>query len=268
VPNGSCDRAGAALGGTGGTGSLVGMEHGHVVVRNVAVAAALVDTVGGRFSVEVGVDLDGGGDTAADRWFVCATLFGTRISTAVALRSATCLFDAGVTSVQRAAARPWDDLVALLDSAGYTRYDFRTATRLQRLGDEVQRRCGATVAVLARRHPDPDGLTAALGAFTGWGPVTVHAFLRELRGVWPGADPPLDARALQAAQHLGLVATSDRRRALHDLAAVADAAGTDLRDLEAACVRASMAHGRTMARCPGGARCVLVAQAMAASAVS
>lgn len=232
------------------------------------IAAALVGTLGGRYSVEVGIDLDHGGDAAADRWFLCATLFGTRIATSVALRSAGRLFDAGITTVQEAASRPWDDLVALLDAAGYTRYDFRTATRLQRLGDEVQRRCGSSVAVLARRHPDADDLAAALDDFTGWGPVTVHAFLRELRGVWPGADPPLDLRALQAARHLGLVTTDDARGALDELAAVADASGADLRDLEAACVRASIVHRRSMARCPGGVRCALVTQAMAASATS
>ena len=37
-------------------------------------------------------------------------------------------------------------------------------------------------------------------------PVTVGLFLRELRGVRPEIDPPLDARARQAAEHLGLLA--------------------------------------------------------------
>ena len=35
-------------------------------------------------------------------------------------------------------------------------------------------------------------IAAALADLPGWGPVTVGLSLRELRGVWPGAPPPLD----------------------------------------------------------------------------
>jgi hypothetical protein len=105
-----------------------------------------------------------------------------------------------------------------------------------------------------------DELGGALDALPGWGPVTVGLFLRELRGVRPGIDPPLDPRALKAGEHLRLL---ERRNgaALVRLREVARAAEIDLRDLEAALVRLSLAHGRDMPVCPGGRQCTLCSDA-------
>jgi hypothetical protein len=65
----------------------------------------------------------------------------------------------------------------------------------------------------------------------------VRLFLRELRGVWPGADPPLDERAAQAALALGLPV-----RDVATLRRLAARAELDVRDLEAALVRARISH--------------------------
>ncbi len=94
--------------------------------------------------------------------------------------------------------------MALLDDGGYARYDFRTASRLQALATTLDGRYGGEVAAIGRRFPDYAGLRDALDALPGWGPVTVGLFLRELRGVWPGAEPPVDDRAAHAVRHLGL----------------------------------------------------------------
>jgi hypothetical protein len=83
----------------------------------------------------------------------------------------------------------------------------------------------------------------------------VRLFLRELRGVWPGAQPPLDERAAAAACHLGLL---PRGAGLPGLADLAGAAGLDLRDLESGLVRLALGHGRAMASCPGGQACAAV----------
>jgi hypothetical protein len=48
--------------------------------------AALVETLGGRFSAEMGIDLDRGG-RKVEGWLLAATLFGTRISAAIAART-------------------------------------------------------------------------------------------------------------------------------------------------------------------------------------
>lgn len=210
----------------------------------------LVDRLGGRFSSELGIDVDRG-DEQIDRWLLAATLFGTRIPASVALRTYAAMARAGVRTVADAERRTWDELVELLDRGGYVRYDFRTATRLLDLA-----------ATLASRHPqglsaladlEASRLRAALDALPGWGPVTIRLFLRELRGVWPGADPPLDPRAVWAAQHLGL--RPPKRRQLAWLLRRASGAGVDSRDLEAALVRLSLEHRRSQAACPGGPGC-------------
>ncbi len=206
---------------------------------DVTAARELVAAVGGRFSVEAGIDVDAG-DHDVDRWFLAATLFGTRISAAVAVRTYRVLDAAGVATVGDAGRRTWDDLVALLDRGGYARYDFRTASRLLDLAAAVAARHPRGIPALGRTTTDPGELVAALDALPGWGPVTVRAFLRELRGVWPGAQPPLDDRTGRAAADLGL---GGQPPTVADLARLADRAGLDVRDLETALVRLGLRHG-------------------------
>jgi endonuclease III len=217
-------------------------------------ARRLVAALGGRYSREVGIDVGGGADEV-ERWFLASTLFGTRIRAATAARTFRVLDEAGLVRVARARGFPWNDLVALLDRGGYTRYDFRTATRLHVLADVLNDRYGGEVAEIGRRYPAYLALRAALDALPGWGPVTVEVFLRELRGVWSGAEPPLDDRAARAARHLELVSSEDPVDALGELRQVCRAAELDVRDLESALVRLTLAHRADSDTCPGADAC-------------
>jgi hypothetical protein len=75
----------------------------------------------------------------------------------------------------------------------------------------------------------------------GIGPATVNIFLRELRGVWPKADPPLNPLAQAAAEQLGLLPPGlDPRSALQELERhwrAQPVPHRDFADLEAALVR-------------------------------
>ena len=51
------------------------------------------------------------------------------------------------------------------------------------------------MAEIGSRHQAYPALRTALTVLPGCGPVTAQLFLRELRGVWPGAQPPADPRA-------------------------------------------------------------------------
>ncbi len=212
--------------------------------------------LGGRYSSELGIDVDRG-DAEVERWFVAATLFGTRISARIAERTYDELARAGISRIIDAGTFEWEALVALLDTGGYTRYDFRTATRLQALAQVVAERHGGDIGGIGRRFTDPAALFAVLDDLPGWGPITVGLFLRELRGVWPGAQLPLDGPVAEAAHHLGLL-TGRQRDDLERITSIAKRAGCDERDLEAALVRFSLAHRRT-SNCPGGRRCVVLA---------
>jgi len=222
----------------------------------VIIAGQVVTVLGGRYSTELGIDVDGG-ETEVERWFLAATLFGARISATVAGRTFRVLDEAGLTRIAQAHRVPWDDLVALLDRGGYARYDFRTATRLHALAERIEQSYGGRIATLGSRFRAYPDLRDALDALPGWGPVTVELFLREMRGVWPGAQPPLDERAASAALHLGLLDSRDSPDVLRDLERLARAAHVDPRDLESGLVRLALAH-RGMDRCPGGAACVLL----------
>lgn len=220
--------------------------------RRDDVVRRLVDSVGGRYSAELGIDVDRGG-RAVERWFLAATLFGTRISADIALRTYRVFAGAGVETVADARSRSWEELVALLDDGGYARYDFRTATRLHQLADALTASGRRRVASLAR-VTDPGQLEATLDALPGWGPTTVRVFLRELRGSWPGARTPLDDRARWASAHLGVPLPRGDAAAVSALERVAGRAALDVRDVEAGLVRLALTHRRDRT-CPGGAHC-------------
>jgi len=214
-------------------------------------ACRVVEVLGGRYSAGLGIDADGG-DREVERWFLAATLFGTRISAQVAERTFGVLAGAGLARIAQARQVPSADLIGLLDQGGYARYDFRTAARLVELSETISERFDGQVAVIGRRFTSYPELCAALDALPGWGPVTIGLFLRELRGVWPGAEPPLAERAAEAARHLGLHGCSS---GLPGLAGLAAASGLDVRDLESGLVRLTLAHHGGMGSCPGGRSC-------------
>ena len=233
--------------------------NGRCPPREISLACRVVTVLGGRYSAELGIDV-AAGDAEIERWFLAATLFGTRISARIAERTFRGLAAAGLARVAQVRKVPEDELVGLLDAGGYARYDFRTAARLLRLSEVVCDRFGGQVASVSHRGPSYPELHAMLDALPGWGDVTVRLFLRELRGVWPGAQPPLDDRAAAAARHLGLLTAG---AVLSDLAGLAKAAGLDLRELESGLVRLALGHHRAMASCPGGQACAALQTARA-----
>ncbi len=216
-------------------------------------ARAVVGRFGGRYSSELGIDVDSG-DAEVERWFVASTLFGTRIAAPLAERAYTQLDRAGIRRITDAGNWQYEDLVALLDAGGYARYDYRTATRLQRLAQVVADRYEGVISEIGRRFTSPASLATALKALPGWGPVTTGLFLRELRGVWPGARPPLDPRAAEAARHLGLLPPHGGD-GLKRISRLAERSRCDTRDLEAGLVRLALDH-RRVTDCPGRVACV------------
>lgn len=223
----------------------------------IRVARQVVQVLGGRYSTELGIDVHAG-DGEIERWFLAATLFGARISAKVAERTYQVLTRAGLTRIAQARHVPSADLIGLLDEGGYARYDFRTATQLTDLSEVISARYDGQVAVIGRRFTSYPALRTALDALPGWGPVTIGLFLRELRGVWPGAEPPLDERTTVAARHLGLLAAGPMVAGMPGLRGLAAAADLDVRDLESGLVRLALAHRSTTASCPGSGACVVL----------
>jgi hypothetical protein len=218
--------------------------------------ARVMGTLGGRYSAELGIDVDAW-DAQIERWFLAATVFGTRITAQTAERTFRVLASVGLVRVGQARHIPQHTFIGYLDEGGYARYDEQTVARLQALSEIIGERYDGRGAVIGQRHTTYPTLRAALSVLPGWGPVTIQLFLRELRGVWPGAQPRLDPRAEYAARHLGL--TTPDSPGLPALSRLAADAGTDPPRPGKRAGPAHLAHHRRrMSPCPGGDMCAVL----------
>lgn len=215
----------------------------------------------GKFSLELGIDVRLG-PAERQKWFLAAIFYGAPISGALAARTYRVFAARGVLAPEAVLAQGWDDLVVLLDEGGYTRYDFKTATKLLRVMKTLQENYQGDLERLAAASRDyPDLERRLCGLAPGIGPTTAQIFLRELRGIWPQAEPPLSPLAHLAAEHLQLIAPGlDSWATLEALKQKwrAEPVGDhDFADLEAALVRLGRDYCRKTARaaCPMGRFC-------------
>jgi len=153
------------------------------------------------YSNELGLDLS----KAEDRfkWFLASVLFAKRISAETAKETYLYFEQEDLTSPDAILEAGWDRLVEVLDSGGYTRYDFSTATNLLGIAKALKEKYGD----LERLHAEssnPTDLERRLQEFKGVGPVGVNIFLRELRGIWEKAKPKPSPIAVDKAQKIGL----------------------------------------------------------------
>ncbi|MBO3803900.1 MAG: hypothetical protein JTT11_08565, partial [Candidatus Brockarchaeota archaeon] len=95
----------------------------------------------------------------------------------------------------------WDRLVEVLDSGGYVRYDFSTASNLLDVSKALLEKYGNLERVHEKSR-SPEHLERLLEEFKGIGPVGVNIFLRELRGIWRNADPKPSSLAVEVARRL------------------------------------------------------------------
>lgn len=199
----------------------------------------LIEFLGGMYSRELGIDLSEPDRVQIFRWFLAAKLMGARISTRAALSTWREFARRGVDTPERIRQAGWDGLVAILDEGGYARYDFSTATRLLAIAGDILERYRGELNVLHDRSDGPRDLEVRLmGLGKGIGPVTANIFLREMRSVWPKADPAISPLALMAARDLGLAkGKGNPLDALRKAWAAEKARGYNFSDFEAALVR-------------------------------
>lgn len=210
------------------------------------VCGRLIDRYGGRYSTELGLRLAANRHREIFQWFLAAVLFGAPIRATAAAATYRALQGAGIDSPRAVIATGWNGLVTLLDEGGYARYDYKTATKLLEVCGAIQERYRGSLAALHAAASDSADLEARLLALgTGIGPVTANIFLREMRGIWPKAQPLPLPIVIHAAHHLGAVpvrvsAPAAVLDALQRLWDRHPAAGRDFADFEAALVRAGL----------------------------
>ena len=153
------------------------------------------------YSSELGLDLSKPDDRF--KWFLASVLYAKRISAQTAKETYLYFEQEDLTSPDAILTVGWDRLVEVLDSGGYTRYGFSTATNLLGIAKMLKEKYG-DLERLRAESTSPADLEKRLQEFKGVGPVGVNIFLRELRGIWVKARPKPSQIAVATAQKIGL----------------------------------------------------------------
>ena len=154
-----------------------------------------------NYSKELGLNLEKREDRF--KWFLASILFAKRISSDIAKRTFMRLVEEGLSTPNAIIRAGWDRLVNVLDSGGYVRYDFSTATNLLEIMKKLKKEYG-DLENLHDKSSSPEDLERRLMEFKGIGPVCVNIFLRELRGIWKNARPKPCRIAVNVAKKIGL----------------------------------------------------------------
>jgi endonuclease III len=153
------------------------------------------------YSEELGLDLKKPEDRF--KWFLASVLFAKRISAQIAKKTYGLFELDKLTSPDALLRAGLDRLVEVLDSGGYARYDFSTATNLLDIAKTLKEKYGS-LEKLNEESSNPKDLEKRLREFKGVGSVGVNIFLRELRGIWENAKPPPSPMAVSTAKRVGL----------------------------------------------------------------
>ena len=203
----------------------------------------LVEQAGGSYARQLGIELADARQSEIQKWFTAALLFGARISETIASHAYSELEHSALLDPVRMVHAGWDTLMQVLDRGSYVRYDFKTATKLLDVNHALLEQYGGDLIRLHAAAVFVADLEQRLrGLGKGIGEVTVNIFLRELRGIWPKAEPLPSERAIRSAKALGFVPVraGDPVRILRILlAAWAADGGTrkNFPDFEAALIR-------------------------------
>jgi len=199
----------------------------------------LVNSLGGKFSSELGIDLGKGNSVEIFKWFLASKLFGARINTTIAMNTYKEFEKCNVLSPDKIIDTGWDGLVKILDDGGYVRYDFSTATKLLEIMKELLDKYDGDLNQLHLKAHDEKDLESRLKDLgKGIGNVTVNIFLRELRTIWAKANPKPSELVKTAARNLGYIKPGkDALKSLETVWSQHKIPGNDFRDFEAALLR-------------------------------
>lgn len=176
---------------------------------NEAIVRVLLETYGQTFASELGIRIERNTPSPLFRLLCAALLYSARIRADIAARATRALATEGWTTAQKLADSTWQQRTAVLNAAGYARYDERTATMLGEAADRVLTKYGGDLRRLreAAGH-NPGDERRRLKAFKGIGNVGADIFCRDTQLVWDELYPFADRLALATANRLGLPDTT------------------------------------------------------------
>jgi endonuclease III len=207
----------------------------------IEIVEKLTQRMKGAFSKELGIRLKTKEQAEIFKWFVASILFGARISEKIVVNTYTEFEKRGFDSPQIFIDTGWDGLVEILDIGGYVRYDFKTATKLLEIMDNLIKNYNGNLNELHKKAKEEKDLEARIkGLGKGIGDTTVNIFLRELRGVWDKANPMPGELVLLPVRRLVLSSSKDKEQVLEDLYSLwqeSPIENLDFRDFEASLLR-------------------------------
>lgn len=159
---------------------------------------------GQPYSEMLGIELRSKRKREIVKWFLASILYSKPIKESSATRTYRVFARYGVTTARRIVAVGWERLVRMLDEGGYTRYDFSTADKLLEVFNNLERGYRGDLRRLYEQSRDQKELETNLkGLGKGIGNTTISIFLRDMRHIWPKANPeptPLVTLALKQLQ--------------------------------------------------------------------
>lgn len=170
-----------------------------------AVVAALLDQKGTTFAAEAGINVERNTPSPLFRLLCLSLLQSARINSEIAMQAAKGLAKRRWTTADAMLDSTWKQRVAVLNDAGYARYQERTATMLEDTARLLADRWKGDLRKLRdEADRDPAAERKLLKEFKGLGDVGVDIFFREVQAAWDELYPFADRRALASAEKLGL----------------------------------------------------------------
>jgi endonuclease III len=203
----------------------------------------LLENLRGKFSLSLGIDLKGSEPVEIFKWFLASILFGARISEKTAVNTYKEFEKRKVLSPDAILKTGWEGLVQILDSGGYVRYDFKTATKLLEIMKNLKEKYDGDLNKLHRESRDSRDLEEKIQSLgKGIGEITSNIFLRELRSVWGKAEPYPSDLVILASKRSGLIspAMKSKKKILEELKSLWQKnkiKGKDFADFEASLLR-------------------------------
>ena len=189
-----------------------------VSTLNDANVVTLIEKQGQRHSEFLGINLDGGKEKEIFKWFLAAVLFGAPITETSVVKTYKCFEKHGVLSPEKIIQTGWNGLVEILDEGSYTRYDYKTASKLLEVMKNLKTNYAGSLNLLHEKSVDSLDLEKRLRELgKGIGEITVCIFLRELRGIWSKADSKPTSLVILAAKSMGIIENANPEKALKEL---------------------------------------------------
>ncbi len=178
----------------------------------------LLRNLGCKYSTKLGINLSKGEQKEVFKWFLASILFGAPLPETIVFKTYREFENENLLSPEKIVEAGWSKLVEVLDQGSYVRLDFKTATKLLNVMNNLINNYGGNLNILHEQALNSEDLEKRIKDMgKGIGKITVSIFLRELRGIWLKANPKPTPITVLAAENLGIITTKEPGKALKEL---------------------------------------------------